>query len=288
MSYVITGATGHLGRLVVESLLDHGVEPGQIVATGRDASRIADLAERGVETRVADYDDPDSLRSAFDGADKVLLVSGSEIGNRLEGHRNAIEAAKAAGVSLVAYTSIAGAGHTDILLAADHQATERLLAESGVPHALLRNGLYLEVYTAQLPTYLEHGVAGSAGDGRMSAAARADLAQAAAAVLLSDDAAGQVYELGGDDAFTLAELASTIAEVTGKPVAHHDLSGEQHRELLLGAGLPAAVADVFADIDRGIANGDLHVTTGDLGRLLGRPTTTLDEAVRQAGLVGVA
>jgi len=288
MSYVITGATGHLGRLVVESLLDHGVEPGQIVATGRDLSRIADLAERGVQTRVADYDDPDSLRSAFDGADKVLLVSGSEIGNRIEGHRNAIEAAKAAGVSLVAYTSIAGAGHTDILLALDHQATEQLLAESGVPYALLRNGLYLEVYTAQLPTYLEHGVAGSAGDGRLSAAARADLAQAAAVILLSDDAAGQVYELAGDDAFTLAELASTLAEVTGKPVAYHGLSGEQHREVLLGAGLPAALADVFADIDRGIANGDLHVTTGDLGRLLGRHTTTLEEAVRQAALVEVA
>lgn len=284
MTYVITGATGHLGRLVTEALLDRGVPAGQIVATGRDIGRISDLADRGVQVRAADFTDPDSLRTAFAGAEKVLLVSSSEIGQRVAQHQNAIDAAKAAGVELLVYTSIANADRSSLQLAAEHQATEKALADSGLPHAVLRNSWYLENYTGQLATYLEHGaVLGSAGDGAVSAATRADYAAAAAAVLLADDdQAGKVYELGNDEAFTLAELAHAVSQAAGRPVVYRDLPAADYQQALVQAGLPAPYAAVLADSDLGIARGELHVTSGDLSRLIGRPTTSMPAAVQAA------
>jgi NAD(P)H dehydrogenase (quinone) len=283
MNVVVTGATGQLGRLAVESLLERGVSPESIVATGRNTERIADLAERGVTTRVIDYGDPGSLRAAFDGADRLLLVSGSEAGRRVDQHRNAIDAAKAAGVGLIAYTGIANADTTTMQLAAEHQATEAMLAESGVPFALLRNSWYLENYTAQLPAFVESGaVLGAAGDGRVSAATRADFAEAAAAVVIGDDQAGRVYELGGDDAFSLAELAQAVSDATGRPVVYRDLPEEELTKTLVAVGLPEAYAAVIADSDVGLSRGELLVTTGDLSRLIGRPTTSMPDAVRAA------
>ncbi|WP_087872808.1 SDR family oxidoreductase [Arthrobacter globiformis] len=283
MTIVITGATGQLGRLVVEALLDSGVPAEQIVAAGRSTGRIADLGERGVQVRSIDYSQPDSLRQAFAAADKVLLVSGSEVGQRVEQHRNAVEAAKEAGVGLIAYTSIANADTTAMQLAAEHLATEGILRDSGVPFVLLRNGWYLENYTGQLPVQLQHGaVLGSAGDGRVSAAARADYAAAAAAVLLRDGEAGKVYELGGDEAFTLSELAGEVSAASGQDVTYRNLPAEQYTDVLVEAGLPEAYAAILADSDLGIARGDLLVTTGDLSALLGRPTTPLREAVQAA------
>ncbi len=283
MSIVVTGATGHLGRLVVESLLDRGVPADQIVATGRNIATIADLADRGVTVRRADLSDPASLRAAFAGAEKLLLVSGSDIGSRLPQHRNAISAAVDAGVDLIVYTSIAKADTTPMLLAAEHLATEQLLEQSGLPYVLLRNGWYFENYTAQLASYLEHGaVLGSAGEGRISAATRRDFAEAAAAVLLAADQAGQVYELGGDESFTLAELAAEIHAATGTSVTYQDLPLAAYVDVLVEAGLPDEAARVIADCDTGIARGDLEVRSGDLSRLLGRPTTPLADAVRVA------
>ncbi|MFP3460826.1 SDR family oxidoreductase [Arthrobacter globiformis] len=285
MTIVITGATGQLGRLVVEALLDSGLPAEQIVAAGRTVDRIADLGERGVQVRNIDYSQPESLRQAFAGADKVLLVSGSEVGQRVEQHRNAINAARDAGVGLIGYTSIANADTTEMQLAAEHLATEEILRDSGVPFVLLRNGWYLENYTGQLPVQVQHGaVFGSAGDGRVSAAARADYAAAAAAVLLRDDQAGKVYELGGDDAFTLSELAGEVSAVSGKPVTYTDLPAEKYTQVLVEAGLPEPYAAILADSDLGIARGDLLVTSGDLSALLGRPTTPLREAVQAAAL----
>lgn len=283
MSIVVTGATGQLGRLVVESLLERGVPAAHIVAGGRDIAKLGDLARRGVQVRRIDFDDVASLREAFDGATRVLLISGNVPGQRVTQHRNAIEAAKAAGVELIAYTSIAGADQADMLLAADHLATEHLLQESGVPFVLLRNSWYLENYTAQLATYVQHGaVMGSAGDGKVSAASRADYAQAAASVLLEDGHAGKVYELGGDQPFTLDDLAGAVAEVAGKPVTYRDLPAEEYAKVLIGAGLPEGYAAILADSDLGIARGELLVTTGDLRKLIGRDTTPLREAVRAA------
>jgi NAD(P)H dehydrogenase (quinone) len=281
MSIVITGATGHLGRLVVEALLERGVPAGQIVATGRRTETLADLAERGVVVQRADFDDAASLREAFTGAERLLLVSGSEPGRRIEQHGNAIEAAKAAGVRHIAYTSIVRADTSSLLLAADHRGTEELLAASGVPHTLLRNAWYFENYTTRLPVYLEHGIVGSVGAARISAAARADYAEAAAAVLTGEGHEGAIYELGGAS-FTMAELAEVVSTATGRTVTYTDLPVEQYAQVLVAAGLPEPVAAVFADGDRGAAAGELLVDGSDLEKLIERTPTPLADVVTAA------
>jgi NAD(P)H dehydrogenase (quinone) len=221
------------------------------------------------------------LRAAFAGADKLLLVSGSEIGQRVPQHRNAIAAAKEAGVGLIAYTSVARADSSSLGIAGEHQATEQLLVESGIPHVVLRNGWYTENYTGQLDTYLANGIVGSAGEGRISAATRADYAEAAAAVVAEDGHAGAVYELGGEP-FTMSELAATVSAETGTDVAYTDVPVERFAAILEGAGLPAPVAGMFADIDRSVAAGDLFVEGSDLEKLIGRAPTPLARAVAAA------
>lgn len=283
MSYVITGATGHLGRLVTEDLLRRGVPAGDITATGRDITKAKDLADHGVRVLAIDYDDPASLDAAFRGADRILLVSASEPGRRARQHENAIDAAARAGAGLLAYTSIANAGTTTMRLAAEHQATEAALRASGLTYVLLRNSWYVENYTAQVPAILQRGsLAGSAGDGRVSAATRADYAAAAAAVLTGDGHAGRAYELGGDEAFTLAELAAEIGAQADQPIGYLDLPEDEYARLLARAGLPEIAAVTMADADRGLARGDLFVDSGHLRHLIGRPTTTLREAVAGA------
>jgi NAD(P)H dehydrogenase (quinone) len=283
MSIVVTGATGQLGRHVIEALLERNVPAREIVAAGRSIERLADFAARGVQVKAMDYADAASVADALKGATKVLLISGSEVGRRVEQHRTVIEAAKAEGVELLAYTSIANAGTTGMKLAAEHQATEAILRESGVPFVLLRNGWYLENYTDQLPGTLAQGaIAGSAGEGRVSAAARVDYAHAAATVLVSEGQAGKVYELGGDEPFTMAELAAGISAAAGKSIAYQDLPAPEYAGMLAGFGVPEAFAEILADSDLGIARGDLLVTTGDLRRLIGRPATSLGEALRAA------
>lgn len=281
MSFVITGATGQLGRLVVDSLLAKGVPADQVVALGRDEERLAGLAALGVTTRKVDYADTAALAAAFDGADRVLLISGSEVGQRLPQHQNVIDAAAAAGVQLLAYTSIANADTSGIILAAEHKATEEAIVAAGLPHTFLRNSWYLENYTGQLATYTEHGtVLGAAGDGQVSAATRADFAEAAAAALLLEQPQ-EVYELGGA-AFSLKELAATVTEVTGTDVTSTDVPAEELTKVLVGAGLPEGYAAVLADADLGLGRGDLYVDRADLEGLLGRPATSLAEALRAA------
>ena len=280
MSIVITGAAGHLGRDVVAALLARGVPAGQIVATARRPEALADFADQGVVVRQVDHDDPASLRAAFAGAQTLLLISGSVPGVRLAQHRNVIDAAREAGVALLAYTSILQAGTSSLLLAADHTATEELLAASGVPHAILRNAWYFENYTGQLATYLEHGIVGSAGDGRVSAAARADFADAAAVVLTSDGHAGAVYELGGES-FTLTEFAAALSAALGKTISYTDVAAAQYEQILISAGLPAPAAAVYADADRGIADGELLTESNDLEKLIGRTPVPLADALAQ-------
>jgi NAD(P)H dehydrogenase (quinone) len=283
MTLLVTGASGQLGRLVVESLLDRGTPAADIIATARKPESIADLGELGVQVRRADYDDPASLDAAFAGVDRLLLVSSSEVGQRVTQHANVIDAAKRAGVGFVAYTSIIRADVSDLALAREHRETEELLAASGLPHALLRNSWYIENYTGQLSTVLEHGaVLGAAGEGRVSAASRADYAAAAATVLAGDGHEGAVYELGTDDAFTLAEYAAAVSRASGQDVSYRDLSVEDYTGALVAAGLPEPYAALLADSDRGIAAGALFTDTGDLSRLAGRPTTHIEDAVRAA------
>ena len=281
MSIVVTGATGQLGRLVVEALLQRGVPAEQIIATGRRTEVLADLAGRGVMVRRADFNDQASLPEVFAGADKLLLVSGSQAGQRVRQHGNAIDAAKAAGVGLIAYTSGVRANTSTLLAMQDHRATERLLAEAGVPHVLLRNCWYLENYTGQLPVYLERGIVGAAGAGKVSAATRADYAGAAAAVLAGEGHAGAVHELGGEP-FTMAELAEVISAATGRTVTYTDLPVEESRQVLVDAGLPEPAADLFSDNDRGVAAGQLHVQGEDVEKLIGRAPTSLADAVAAA------
>lgn len=281
MSFVITGATGQLGRHVVESLLAKGVPADQVVALGRDEERLAGLAALGVVTRKVDYADTAALAAAFDGADRVLLISGSEVGQRLPQHQNVIDAAAAAGVQLLAYTSIANAASSGIILAAEHKATEEAIVAAGLPHTFLRNSWYIENYSGQLATYTEHGtVLGAAGDGQVSAATRADFAEAAAAALLLEQPQ-EVYELGGA-AFSLKELAATVSEVTGTEVTYTDVPAEELTKVLVGAGLPEGYAAVLADADLGLGRGDLYVDRADLEGLLGRPATSLAEGLRAA------
>jgi NAD(P)H dehydrogenase (quinone) len=280
MSITVTGATGLLGHLIVKSLLRRGVPPDQIVAVGRNVAKAADLVDQGVVVVSADYGDVDSLRRAFAGADKLMFVSGSEAGKRVQ-HRNVVGVAKDAGVGLVAYTSIANADRSTLKLAADHRATEQEIIASGLPYVLLRNSWYLENYTSQLPTYLERGIVGAAGDGKISAATRADFAEAAAAVLTTGGHTNRVYELGGE-AFTMTELAAEISRQTGKQVTYTDLPVDKYVEVLAAAGTPEPDAELIADGDRGVARGDLHVEGNDLERLIGRRPTSLADATRAA------
>lgn len=283
MSIVVTGASGQLGRLTVEALLRRGVPASDVVATGRDTARIKDLADRGVVVRRADFADPDTLAAAFEGADKLLLISTTTVDERVANHRRAIDAAVAAGVSLVAYTSMSHADTATTILAATHRATEEYLRERPVPSVLLRNSWYLENYTGQLPLVLRDGaVVGAAGRGRISAATRADYAEAAAVVLTTEGQAGQVYELGGDEAFTLADLAAAISAATGKHITSTDLPAAEFARALTGAGLPTGLADVLADADLGMSRGELFTASGDLRRLIERPTTSLANAIADA------
>lgn len=280
MTIAVTGATGNLGRLTIAALLERGVAAADIVAVVRDAAKAADLAEQGVQVRVADYDDADALRAAFAGVGKLLLVSGSEIGRRVPQHTNVVEAAKATGVGFLAYTSILDAQNSPLMLAAEHKATENLIAESGIAHALLRNGWYWENYESAVGTARETGALfGAAGTGRVAGAARKDFAEAAAAVLLADDAAGKVYELGGDR-LTYTELAEALSGVVGKPVVYKDLSREEYTQVLEGAGVPSQFAAVLADSDAGIAAGALDTDSGDLQRLIGRDATPVADVLR--------
>jgi NAD(P)H dehydrogenase (quinone) len=284
MTVLVTGASGHLGRRTVLALLDRGVPGAEIVATARDLDAVADLADLGVQVRRADYDDPASLDAAFDGVDRALLVSSNAMGARVAQHRNVIEAAVRAGVGLLAYTSILRADTSGLALAAEHVATEDLLKQSGLAVALLRNGWYLENYTENAGPALATGqVIGSAGTGRVSAATRQDYAEAAAVVLAGGEHAGAVYELAGDEAFTMAEYAAALAAATGREIGYTDLPAADYAGALTSAGLPAAYAEVLADSDLGVSRGELEDQSGDLARLIGRPTTRLADALAGIG-----
>ncbi|MFD7618795.1 NmrA family NAD(P)-binding protein, partial [Streptomyces sp. NPDC059802] len=266
MSIVVTGATGELGRLVVEELLAT-VPASEIAAVVRNAEKAAPLAARGIELRVADYDRPESLKDAFRAGDRVLLISGSEVGRRVPQHTAVIDAAKAAGVAQLAYTGVLGGPDADFQLADEHKVTEQLILDSGLPHTFLRNGWYTENYTANLAPVLEHGaVVANAGDGRVASATRADYAAAAAAVLTGEGHIGAVYELSGDIAWSFAEYAAAVAAATGKEIAYKNVPAAVHQEILVGAGLPEGFAASRVVGDDGVGGGELGATRADRGR----------------------
>ncbi|MGW4698385.1 NAD(P)H-binding protein [Kitasatospora cineracea] len=282
MSIVVTGATGQLGRLVIDALLAR-VPAAEVAAAVRDLGRAADLAARGVELREADYDRPQTLATAIRPGDTVLLISGSEVGRRTAQHTAVIEAAKAAGAARLVYTGVLGGPDADFRLADEHKATEQLILDSGLPYTFLRNGWYTENYTALIPVQLEHGVAGSTAGGRIGTATRADYAAAAAEALTGEGHANRIYELSGDTAWTLEEYAAELSRQSGREVAHHELPAEVNLGVLTGAGLPPQLAEILVDVDvSGIARGLLAGGSGDLARLIGRPTTPLSATVAEA------
>ncbi|GGN28564.1 SDR family oxidoreductase [Deinococcus daejeonensis] len=277
----VTGATGQLGRLTLQALLDRGVPAGNLVALVRDPAKAADLAAQGIQVRQADYRQPETLSAALNGVNRLLLVSSNDFDDRAGQHRNVINAARDAGVDLIAYTSILNADRSGMILAGDHQATEALLRDSGVPFTLLRNGWYTENY--DLKGAVKNGaILGAAGSHALNPAPRRDYAEAAAAVLSTDGHAGQTYELAGDEAVTLADLAAEVARQSGQPVAYHDLSAEEYARTLAGFGVPEGFAHVLADSDTGITRGELASESRDLSRLIGRPTTPITQAVTDA------
>lgn len=281
MSIVVTGANGKLGRLVVEQLLQR-VPAEQVTAVVRSAEKGAEFAGRGVRIAVADYNAPETFDGVFRAGDKVLLISGTEFDKgRVAQHRVVIDAAKAAGVALLAYTSAPGT--LTAALADDHRGTEEALLGSGVPYALLRNGWYHENYTENLAPVLEHGaVVAAAGEGRVSSAARADYAAAAVAVLTGEGHENKTYELGGDEAWSFAEYAAELSRQTGREIVYNPVTPEALGGILAGAGVPEPMAAVLAGVDVSIEKGELVVDSGDLSRLTGRPTTPLAEAVAAA------
>jgi NAD(P)H dehydrogenase (quinone) len=276
----ITGATGQLGQRVIENLLKT-VPARQIVAIVRNPAKADALSKQGITVRQADYTDQTAFTTALNGVEKLLLISSSEVGQREPQHKNVINAAKAAGVKFIAYTSLLHADTSPLGLADEHVATEKALADSGIPFALLRNGWYTENYLASAPPAIEHGVfIGAAGDGKIAAATRADYAAAAAKVISEDGHAGKVYELAGDSPWTLSELAAELSKQSGKPVVYQNLSEADFAAALKSVGLPAGLADMLADSDTGASKGGLFDDSHTLSKLIGRATTPLAESVK--------
>ncbi|WP_460797117.1 SDR family oxidoreductase [Microbacterium sp. GXF0217] len=281
MTILVTGATGQLGRLVIDSLLERGASAESIVAGVRDEAKAADIAARGIRLAVIDYSTPSTLDVAMAGVDSVLLISSSEVGRRAEQHQAVIDAAVKADVTKFVYTSAPKATTSDLVLAPEHKATEEAIAASGLPAVILRNNWYTENYARDLATAAETGtLAAGVGEGRVASASRKDFADAAAVVLLEDGHIGEIYELGGDVAWTYADLAAAFSEVTGREVVYQRISFDEQLAALTGAGLDEGTAGFVAALDAGIRDGALAETDGTLARLIGRPTTPLLEGLR--------
>ncbi|MDH6269756.1 NAD(P)H dehydrogenase (quinone) [Rhizobium sp. SG_E_25_P2] len=281
--YLITGANGQLGRLAVQSLIDK-VPASQVIALVRKPEAGTDLSALGVDVRIGSYDDLASLEAAFVGVDNLLLISSSEVGQRLPQHENVIAAAKKAGVGFIAYTSLLRADSSPLGLAMEHIATEKAIIASGIPYAFLRNSWYLENYLGSIGPALEHGaVAGSVGEGRIAAAARADYAEAAAVVLAnSDQYINAVLELAGDESFTLSDLAAAISEISGKPVVYAYMPEDAYKAMLVQVGLPEGFAALLAESDVGASKGGLFDDSKTLSSIIGRPTTSLKTVLAAA------
>ena len=276
----ITGANGHLGQLVVERLLKE-IPANQIIAAVRTPENASHFAKIGVQVRKADYTRPETLRTALDGVKRLLLISASEVGRRFKLHKAVIDAAVKKGVELFVYTSLLRADSSKLFLAGEHRQTEEYLQASGLPLVVLRNGWYLENHTSAVEKAIENGaLIGSSNRGRFASASRADYAAAAVAVLTQPVSGSKIYELAGDQSFSMEELASEVSKQIGRDIPYRNLSGNEYAAVLLAAGLPQMTVDVIVDADRKAIQGGLDSTSRDLSTLIARPTTTLPEAVR--------
>lgn len=280
-TYGVTGASGQLGRFVLDELMQK-VSASDIVAFGRDVSKLEPYKAKGVQVRAMDYDKPDELVAALEGVDRLLLISGSALGQRPRQHGNVIEAAKKAGVSYIAYTSILDAENTPIKLGAEHRATEQALKESGINHDLCRMGWYSENYVGSLKPQIEAGViTGAQGQGRISSASRADLAAGCAEVLVNGKG-GEKYDLAGDESWTMEEFAAEVSRQAAKEVRYQNMSEEDYAKSLVGIGLPDAIATVVANSAHSTSKNALHNDSRTLSKLTGRPTTPISDTIAKA------
>ena len=280
--YAVTGATGQLGRLAIASLLNRAAAT-DIVALVRDPSRAADLAALGIHVRRFDYDDPDGLAASLNGVKRLLFISSNDVARRLQQHRAVLHAAAGISAELIAYTSIIHADANPISLAETHRQTEQMIAATGLRHAILRNSWYIENYVAGAAAAIQHGVLlGSAKQGLVSAASRADYAEAAVVVLTRDPAETRVYELAGDEAFTLADVAAVLSEAAGRTIEYRDLPEDEYRDALASAGVPASFAAALAEYSAKTATGILADDSRTLSGLIGRPTEVMRDAVLRA------
>ena len=280
-TYAVTGASGKLGRLVLDAMLER-VDASTVVALARDPAKLADYSAKGIDVRQADYDDPASLERALDGVDRVLLISGNAVGQRERQHGNVIEAAKKAGVEYIAYTSILNAADSKLALAPEHVATEKLLESSGLNHDVLRMPWYSENYVGALGPSIENAaIYGASGDGKLSTASRADLAAAAAGALLRSPG-GRTYELAGDHPWTMAEFAAEVSRQSGKPVEYVNQSEQEYAGTLESAGLPPPVAAMLASTSALAGQGELENNERQLSQLSGQPTTPIGEVIGAA------
>lgn len=283
MSIIVTAASGQLGRLVVESLLARGAEPSTVVATTRDVSRLADLADRGVKTALLDYTRPDTIAAVIGEGDAVVLISSGDVGDRVTQHTAVIDAAIAAGASRIIYTSAPQATTSALILAPEHKATEEYLVASGIPFTILRNGWYTENYVSQVATGRDTGeITASVGDGRVASASRSDYAEAAAVAALDPSTAGNTYELSGDVAWNFDDLAAAVSGIVGKAVTYRALSPEEHAAQLTSFGLDEGTVGFVVALDGNIRDGLLAPTSGELAELIGHPTVPLAEGLAAA------
>ena len=279
MTIAISGASGQLGRIAIESLKTR-VDAKQIVALARDTARVADL---GVAARTFDYTRPETMAAALDGVEVLALISSSDFENRVGQHENVITAAKAAGVGRVIYTSILKADQSPLMIAQDHKATEEILKASGLSYTMLRNPWYIENWTASLPIAVAQGaMIGATGGAMATPATRQDLGEALAAVAASKGHGNKVYELGADTPFTLHEMAAALSKAVGKTIPYNDLPQEAYADILASVGVPEGFAAMIADAEAGVPQGWLSAESGTLSRLIGRPTTSLEDAVTAA------
>lgn len=271
----VTAATGKLGREVVKFLLNK-VTPNELVLAVRNSEKAQEFAQRGVVVREADYDHPETLEKAFKGVRKLLLISSPSVGRRVKQHQNVIEAAKQAGVETIIYTSVLHADRSRLgVIAEEHRQTEAIIKSSGLDYTFLRNGWYVENYEPTVKNAIVQGfIIGSAGEGKISAAPRSDYAEAAAVVLTTEGHSGKVYELAGDEAFTMKELAEEISRLTGKEISYRNVNADEYAQWLMSTGLPENVARFLASMEEAIAQGDLFDNSQQLSQLIGRPTTS--------------
>ena len=280
--YAVTGSTGHLGSLVIARMRELGIAPHDIVAVARTTAKATALTRTGLQVRYGDYSKPETLPGALDGVERLLLISGSEVGNRLAEHTNVVNAALAAGVGHLVYTSVLRADSTQLAIAPEHKATEQVIGQSSVPFTFLRNSFYTENYADQIPSYLERGAIVGAADGALiSAAARADYAAACAAVLTEDGHRGAIYELGGPP-FTMDDVAAAVSRRTGTELRYRNVSPRELEAMLFAAGMDGQYASFVVRIEEGIARGDVYTDSGDLARLIRRDPIPLDAALAAA------